>query len=131
MYTRRLLLAAPLLVACKNPAEKAEVLPMSLGEFRRLNIENIPAEEHPEEYKRMGLKNARRAMYQGPARISATVYEMGGQAVAFELVQKWRPQPASISFQQGRFFVVLKSEPEDAKAMSALASSIEGVLKDK
>lgn len=118
-------------IACKNPYEKAELLPMVLGDFRRVNIENIPAEEVPEEYKRMGLKRARRALYKGTGMMTATVYEMGGQAVAFEMVQKWRPQPKSMVFHEGPFFVLLTAEQDDRAGMNAMAQLIEQVLRKK
>lgn len=102
---------------------------MTLGEWRRVAVENVPAEEHPQEIKRMGLKRARRAIYQGPVRATATVYELGAPAVAFELVQKWRPQPRKIVFHQDRYFAVLESDQERVADLNRLAQQIEGVLK--
>ncbi|MCS7026818.1 MAG: hypothetical protein NZV14_18615 [Bryobacteraceae bacterium] len=131
MWLRRLILAGMLaLASCQNEAERREVLPMTLGVHRRLNVENMPAEEYPEEYKRLGLKRARRALYQqGEAKILATVYEMASPAVAFEMVQKWRPEPGKLVFHQGPFFVVLASTPENQKPMNELAQHLEQVLK--
>lgn len=107
-----------------------ELLPMMAGAHRRLNIENVPAEENPEEYKRLGLKRSRRAVYQaGAAKITATVYEMGGQAVAFEMVQKWRPEPLKMAFHEGSFFVVLVADAENREAMSDLAKQLEQSLR--
>ncbi len=102
---------------------------MTLGEFRRVAVENVPAEEHPAEIKRRGLKTARRAIYQRSGRYTGTIYEMGAQAVAFELVQQWKPEPGKIVFQEGFYFVVLESEQKDVAGMNALAAAIEGVLK--
>lgn len=132
MTTRRSLLFAMLsLTACKNPYEKSEILPMVLGDFRRVNVENIPAEENPEEYKRSGLKRARRALYKGSSMITAVVYEMGGQAVAFEMVQKWRPEPRKMAFHEGPYFVLLTADQDDRPGMNAMAQQIEQVLKQK
>lgn len=107
-----------------------EVLPMMMGGHRRLNVENVPGEENPEEYKRLGLKRARRAVYQvGNSKITATVYEMGGQAVAFEMVQKWRPEPKKMAFHEGPYFVVLAAEVEDREGMNDLAKQLEQALR--
>lgn len=120
------LLAPVVFAACQNEAERMEVLPMMMGGHRRLNVENVPGEENPEEYKRLGLKRARRAVYQvGNSKITATVYEMGGQAVAFEMVQKWRPEPKKMAFHEGPYFVVLAAEVEDREGMNDLAKQLE------
>jgi hypothetical protein len=131
MLSRRNLLLIPVFFcACQNEAERREVLPMMLGAHRRINIENVPAEENPEEYKRLGLKRSRRAVYQaGNTRITATVYEMGGQAVAFEMVQKWRPDPLKMAFHEGPYFVVLVADAENREALSELAKHLEQVLR--
>lgn len=103
---------------------------MMLGAYRRLNIENVPAEENPEEYKRLGLKRSRRAVYQaGNARITATVYEMGGPAVAFEMVQKWRPDPLKMALHEGPYFVVLAADVENREVLNELARHLEQVLR--
>ncbi|MBL8232343.1 MAG: hypothetical protein JNL98_27855 [Bryobacterales bacterium] len=127
---RHILIAAVLLSSCQNEAQRMELLPMMAGAHRRLNVENVPAEENPEEYKRLGLKRSRRAVYQvGGSKMTATVYEMGGQAVAFEMVQKWRPEPLKMAFHEGPFFVVLVSDAENRDGMSDLAKQLEQSLR--
>jgi len=116
---------------CSNPGERQEILPMNLGEWRRTAVEQIPAEEHKEELKRMGIKAARRGMYEkNGQRVTAAVYQFGASAVAFELVQKFRPEPGKIAFHQGNYFVVLESQTSDATVLNSFASILEGTLKE-
>jgi hypothetical protein len=129
MRSRRSLLLAPLAAAsCSNPGQRIEILPMEIGRWKRKAVENIPGEQIPESVKSMGFKRARRAFYQTEAnRLLATVFEMNAQTVAFEMVQKWRPEEGKMAFHQGPYFVTL--EGGDAAERRSLADAIEGVLK--
>jgi len=132
MPTRRVFLGCALIAtACTNQADKMEVLPMTIGEWRRTSVEFIPPEEHAENLKQRGIKQARRGIYQGTGRITASVYQFGAPAVAFELVQQWRPVPKSIALHQGPFFVVLTADQDDNKMLNSFAAQLEEVLKTR
>jgi hypothetical protein len=132
MLTRRVFAACALFGAgCSNEAEQHELLPMTIGEWRRTSVEFIPPEEHDEKLKQRGIKQARRATYQGTGRITASVYQFGAPAVAFEMVQQWRTQPNSIALHQGPYFVILKAEQDDNKMLNAFAALLEAVLKTR
>lgn len=102
---------------------------MTLGAWKRVAVETIPPEEYHEDLRRLGVKRARRGIYQGDIRLTASVYEFGTPAVAFELVQKWRPQPRKMVFQQGDYFIILESEQDGHASMNSFASALEGFLK--
>ncbi|HUQ91488.1 MAG TPA: hypothetical protein VM120_07390 [Bryobacteraceae bacterium] len=128
--SRRLsLLSALGFVACTNPGDKLEILPMTIGEWRRKAVENIPVEEYPEDLKRLGVKRARRGIYQAANRVTASIYEFAVPAVAFELVQKWRPQPRKIVFDKGAYFVQLESDRDDNASLNMFAAALERGLK--
>jgi hypothetical protein len=132
MITRRLWWIALLpLAACENPNERIEILPMRLGAWRRTSVENMPPEEHSQELKQRGIKQARRGNYEANGvRLTASVYEYGSQAVAFEMVQKWRPEPGKMAFHQGPYFVILSGgAPEDNKVRNEFAAALEASLK--
>ncbi len=132
MITRRLWWIALLpLAACENPNERIEILPMTMGEWRRMSVENMPPEEHTQELKQRGIKQARRGNYEANGvRLTASVYEYGSQAVAFEMVQKWRPEPGKMAFHQGSYFVILSGgAPEDNKVRNDFAAVLEASLK--
>jgi hypothetical protein len=129
MKSRRYFLFLVLAGAGCRGSHQKDLLPMTLGEFRRIAVENVPAEEHAPDLKKRGLKQARRAIYQRSGRFTVTVNEMGAQAVAFEMVQRWKPESRKIVFHEGPYFVVLESESNDAAGMNALAAALEGSLK--
>ncbi|MBV6430718.1 MAG: hypothetical protein IANPNBLG_00835 [Bryobacteraceae bacterium] len=129
MLSRRSCLVLPLAaLSCSNPADRQEILPMNLGPWKRVAVETIPPEEYQQELRRLGVKRARRGVYQGPIRLTASLYRFGAPAVAFELVQKWRPQRGKLVFQQGDYFVILESEQDDHTSMNSFASVLEGSL---
>lgn len=129
MRRRFLLAAASLLAGCKNPNLVQEILPMTLGEWRRLSVENTPPEEYPAELKQRGIKRARRGTFTGKGRIFVSIYEFAGQAVAFEMVQKWKPEAGKMAFHEGPYFVVLEATEADNKAMNQFATLLESSLK--
>lgn len=128
MRSRRWLILAALTASCSGRGAKPEILPMQIGRWKRKAVENIPGEQVPEQVKGMGFQRARRAFYQAETnRLLATVFEMNAQTVAFELVQKWRPQEGKIAFHQGPYFITL--EGGNAAEQRSLAEALEGVLK--
>lgn len=133
MLTRRVFVGSALFVtACSNQADKMEVLPMNIGQWHRMSVEFIPPEEFTDNLKQRGIKQARRGIYQGTGgRVTASVYQFGAPAVAFELVQQWRPVPKSIALHQGPYFVVLAADQDDNKMLNAFAAQLEEVLKTR
>lgn len=129
MLTRRLwILSSIAFLSCESPGQP-EVLPMTIGNWKRMAVENIPAEEIPEEYKRLAPKRARRAHYSNGTRVVATLYEFGVQAVAFEQQQKWRPQAKKMVFHQGPYFGILETEQDDIQPLKDLADLLDKSLK--
>lgn len=104
---------------------------MTVGGWHRTSVEFIPPEEHSENLKQRGIKQARRGTYDGPARITASVYQFGAPAVAFELVQQWRPVPKSIALHQGPYFVILAGDRDDNKILNTFAAALEEILKTR
>ena len=130
MTSRRVWLGLVLLLSsCKNMGDKMEILPMNLGDWKRMAVENIPAEDHPREFKERGIKRARRAIYNGPARLTATIYEFGALGTAFELVQKWRPQEGKMASQEGVYFILLDAQGVEGKIVNDFASKLEAFLR--
>jgi len=66
-----------------------------------------------------------RGTYQGGGEVTVTVYEMGSQASAFELLQKWRADGSSMYFHRDRYFVVVESTALDNTALRAFTKRLE------
>jgi len=82
--------------------------------------------ELPPLVRQMGGRSGTVARYKGSGEVVVTVYETGGQAAAFELVQKWRPEGGKLYFHKGPRFVLL--EGADQALLNRLEKAIEAAL---
>jgi hypothetical protein len=124
MMTRRnlLFLGALTLGACAKP--RKDPLPETAGAWKRASIEPEPF--IPETLKILGCKQAFRAVYEGPARINVTAYEMSTGAGAFEALQKWRVERGSMPFHKEQFFLVVSGG--DDKQMTEFSGALEKAM---
>jgi hypothetical protein len=105
-----------------------EILPAEPGEWRREAFEDRPAAGAPDPLGRLGVRQAGRARYRGPAAITVDVYEMTTGSGAFEAAQKWKPALGTLAFHQNEFFVVLTSEAP-RETLLAFAQQLEKALR--
>lgn len=124
MNRRSVLLLVAAGVGCgTGPAR--ESLPESLGPWKRVSVEDLATGQASEIARRLGLRRARKAAYEGRSKMIVTVYEMNSSATPFELMQKWRVEPKTLPFYSGAFFFVIESETGDMAAMKDLAGLLE------
>ncbi|MCP5116270.1 MAG: hypothetical protein GY953_36035 [bacterium] len=127
MNRKPLAILAILAAACGGtPQPRAVSFPEVLNSDWHLNTsEAIAAETVPGLVRTLGLEQARRAVYDGPEALTVVVYEMGAEAAAFELQQKWQPGPGRLTFYSGPRFVLLESPTLDHPSLAALGQSLE------
>jgi hypothetical protein len=65
------------------------------------------------------------AAYEGPGKLEARVYELSRFEVGLDLAQRWRPSADTVFFQQGRYFVVVKWQQADRKALQEFVRELE------
>jgi hypothetical protein len=126
MARRECLWLLVLLTAC----HRAEPLPDLLretvaGVWHRTALERPSVSDAPDPVPRSAVEQFQRATYEGPGKIDARVYALDSPAVALELVQRWRPSADTLFFYRGRYFVVLKWQDADRKALNAFAAELE------
>jgi hypothetical protein len=115
-----------LLTAC----HRAEPLPDLLvetvaGVWHRTALERPPVSDAPDPVPRSAVEQFETATYEGPGKLQARVYALDSPAVALDLVQRWRPSADTVFFNRGRYFVVLKWQDADRKALNAFAAELE------
>ncbi len=116
--TRRAWLATALLLAACAKESRGPSLPEQLpGGWTRGVIEGMTA-----------AQPTVRATYSGSGKVTATVTEMAAAGLAFEAVQKWRPEKGKLAFQKDRWFVVLESADLDAAQLNSFAAALEKAL---
>ena len=101
----------PLFVGCSN-AEKPFALP-----------ETVPGDWHLKEKKQEGAKTL--AVYEGHGTVHVEVEDTKVPAVAFEKAQRTRPQPDTVFFDKGRYFVTIRWEQADRDALKQLVRTLQ------
>ncbi len=125
----RFLIAAWLLASCGGGA-KPPAIPEELpGGWKRASLSTPPPESAPELARSLGVKLVTEAVFSGPGKITVTYYTMGASASAFELVQKWKPEPGEVFLSEGPHFVVARGPMLDGKPVKEIAKAIETELR--
>ena len=128
--TRRKWLCLTLpLAACRRRAEMpAGLLPETMpGGWRRTStgqpsgaLDPVPAG---------AVEDTRIAAYAGPGTLEAHVYRLSSAAVGLDLAQRWRPSADTVFFNQGPYFVVVKWQSADRKALQEFVKALEEKLR--
>jgi hypothetical protein len=125
---RRSWLAGPLLFAgCRKDAELPQDLfpETAAGAWRRSSVQDLPASEAPDPVPRNEVERLRQASYDGPGKLQARVYQLSSAAVGTLLAQRWRPSADTVFFDVGRYFVVVKWQAADRKALQEFLGDLE------
>ena len=57
------------------------------------------------------------------------MYELSSPGVGLDLVQRWRPSADTVFFYRGRYFVVVKWQQADRKALQEFVRELEKRLR--
>jgi hypothetical protein len=96
--------------------------------WRRTALRDLPVSEAPDPVPRTSVERLAVASYEGPGRIEARVYALTSPAVGFDLAQRWRPSADTVFFYRGRYFVVVKWQAAERKALEAFVRELEQQL---
>src|ERR1039458_3692592 len=109
MTASRLLLAMALtFTGCRRAAmPMADVFPETVGSWHRVSLADLTAAQAPDAAP-AAAERIRAAVYEGPGKVEARVYQMTSAAVALDAVQRWAQTSNTVVFESDRFFVVVK-----------------------
>lgn len=93
--------------------------------WRRTALRDVPASEAPDPVPRNAVERIEAASYEGPGKIEARVYELTSPEVGLNLAQRWRPSSDTVFFNSRRFFVVVKWQEADRKALQEFVRDLE------
>ena len=126
--TAVILLAA--LAACSSTAPlPAGIFPESAaGGWRRTAMHDLAVSEAPDPVPRTSVDRLTVAAYEGPGKLEARVYALSSPAVGIDLAQRWRPSADTVFFYRGRYFVVVKWQQAERKALEAFVHQLEEAL---
>jgi hypothetical protein len=81
-------------------------LPLTAGEWTLATEEPMRAEEYPQVLATLGIVDGRVAQYSGPSPVTVRVFRMKSPTVAFEALQKWKPEKGVMHFYRGAYFIL-------------------------
>lgn len=122
---RRWLGLALSLAACGRKAEfPPDLFPATMdGGWRRTALGDRA--DSPDPVPRSAVEQIRTATYDGPGHVEARVYQLTSASQGLDLAQRWRPSADTVFFNQGIYFVVVKWQSADRKALQEFVRQLE------
>lgn len=115
--------------ACRQSPPRADLLPPTVaGVWHRSTLQNVGSGDAPDPVPRTSINHLQVATYDGPGKLEARLYELDSPGVALDLVQRWRPSADTVFFYRDKYFVVLKWQDADRKALEAFVRDLEARL---
>ena len=126
MTRRNWFWVAALLSACSRSAPPPDLFPPTVATvWRRTALRSLQPSEAPDPVPRTVINWLQSASYEGPGKLEARTYGVVSPGVALELVQRWRPSADTVFFYRDRFFVVIKWQDADRKALQAFVRELQ------
>lgn len=121
MARRSLLILITLLCAACGGAREPQFPKEVPGGWKLFGSEEYRADTADASLQNSGLKRWLRARYDGPGYPDVMLYQMGSQASAFEMVQKWRSEKGVLVTHLDNIFVVYRTglAPQEANKFAA------------
>ena len=118
------------LSGCRKESElPPDLFPETVnGVWRRGEVHDLSASDAPDPVPRNEVERLREAAYQGPGKLQARVYQLRNAAAGTELAQRWRPSADTVFFDVDRYFVVVKWQAAERKALQEFLRDLETKL---
>lgn len=99
-----------------------------MGDWKLSQMKDIAPTAAPETIRRLGLKRAQAAVYDGAGQITVEVYELTSDAGALEVEQTWKPSADTVAFHRESYFAVVRWTGADRGAVTAFVRELEKQL---
>ena len=110
-------LLAIVLASCADKPAASAALPKVAGAWTLTEEKVLAADAYPQVLATLGVVDARTAVYAGPSPVTVRVFRMKSGTVAFEALQKWKPEKGVMHFYREAYFVL--AETADMKFVDA------------
>jgi hypothetical protein len=119
------------LAACGKPKAPMDVFPETVGPWKRTALRDLPVSESPDPVPRTSISRGQVADYEGAGKLQARVYELSTPEAGLDVAQRWRPSADTVFFWAHRYFVVVKWEEAERKALQQFTQTLEKRLNAK
>jgi hypothetical protein len=114
--------------ACGEKAElPPDLFPQNVsGGWNLVDARDLGASDSPDPVPRNSIERIRAATYKaGDAEIQARVYLLSSADVGAALGTRWRPSADTVFFDHGSYFVVVKWQAADRKALQDFVAGLQ------
>jgi hypothetical protein len=125
MKRRACLPLLALLGACGRGRHRVSVFPETLAGWTRISLRDLSVSDAPDPVPRTAVVSVQTAQYEGSGRLEARAYELSRSAVGLDIAQRWRPAADTVFFWAQRWFVVIRWQEADRKALQQFTSALE------
>ncbi len=123
-------LALPLAACRTQQPFPSDLLPETMpGGWRRTSMGEFSGARDP--VPANSVEQSRAASYEGPGTLEVHIYQLTSPAIGLDLTQRWRPSADTVFFNQGVYFVVVKWQSAERKALQQFVSALEAKLPKK
>jgi hypothetical protein len=120
------LLAAVLGACGEKPKLPADLFPATAaGGWQLAGAHDFAEGESPDPVPRSAIQQERTATYKGPGQLEAHVYLLDAEQTGQVLAQRWRPSADTVFFNRGRYFVVIRWQQGDRRALQSFVAEFE------
>jgi hypothetical protein len=131
MKRRACLVLLAMLGACGGRRERAAIFPEKLAGWTRTSLRDVSASDAPDPVPRSAVVSVQAARYEGVGKLDARAYELTGPAAGLDIAQRWRPSADTVFFWAQQWFVVIRWEEADRRALHEFTSALEKRLNGK
>src|SRR4051794_35288041 len=108
-----------LMLSCSSaPKAAAPLFPAEAGAWKLKQSGDLPPGQVPEGIRRLGLRRAGSATYEGAGTLAVEVYELTSSAAALEAEQTWKPAANTVGVHHDSYFTIIHWENADKAAVS-------------
>ena len=121
-----LVLLSILLLSCSAGSKQPMPLfPETVGDWKLKASSDLAPGQIPEQVRRLGMRRAGSAEYQGAGTLRVEIYELTSGAGAFEVEQTWRPVADTVAFHKDSYFTVVHWTGAEKSAVAAFVRELE------
>ena len=120
-------LAAAALAGCgAAPQLPPGIFPTTAdGGWKLVEAHDLGEGEAPDPVPRSAILRVRTASYKGPGELEAHIYLLDAAATGETLAQRWRPSADTVFFDKGPYFVVVRWQDGDRRALQSFVAELQ------
>jgi hypothetical protein len=112
-------------VACTRHPTPVDAFPTSVAGWNRTALREISTAGAPDPVPAANIRRIQAATYEGGGKLEARAYELTRPEVGLDIAQNWRPTADTVFFWARDYFVVVKWEQADRKALHEFTRALE------